>query len=147
MSGAGKPSSGSASSASIGSAELPLILDTTVLIDVLRDVRATIDRLRAARDLPLISAISVDEVRAGMQSSEREATENLLSWPIVVPVDAEVATASGDWRREYASRGITLGRADALIAASALVYGATLATSNVKDFPMPELTVEDWSPP
>jgi predicted nucleic acid-binding protein len=40
-----------------------------------------------------------------------------------------------------------LGQADTLIGASALIYGATLVTGNAKHFPMPELTVEDWSHP
>jgi hypothetical protein len=37
-----------------------------------------------------------------------------------------------------------LHQADCLIAAAAVGVGASLATANVADFPMPELTVEDW---
>jgi predicted nucleic acid-binding protein len=47
-------------------------------------------------------------------------------------------------RPEFAERGITLHQADCLIAATAVGIGASLATANVDDFPMPEATVEEW---
>ncbi|GAC1414088.1 MAG: hypothetical protein NVSMB57_09650 [Actinomycetota bacterium] len=41
-------------------------------------------------------------------------------------------------------RGITLAQADCLIAATALNAGASLATGNPKDFPMPDVRVDHW---
>jgi predicted nucleic acid-binding protein len=37
-----------------------------------------------------------------------------------------------------------LSQADCLVAAAAIGIGARLATGNRKDFPMRELTVEEW---
>jgi predicted nucleic acid-binding protein len=42
---------------------------------------------------------------------------------------------------------VTLSFQDTLIAAGSFVQTAPLATGNVKDFPMPELRVEQWPPP
>jgi predicted nucleic acid-binding protein len=52
---------------------------------------------------------------------------------------------SAQWRREYQSRGLTLELPDTVIAATAAIRNVPLATGNVKDFPMPELLVEQWS--
>ncbi len=51
---------------------------------------------------------------------------------------------AGNWRRDFASRGVTLSQSDCLIAAAAVSAGASLATGNPKDFPMPGLEVEHW---
>ena len=51
---------------------------------------------------------------------------------------------AAEWRREFARQGVTLHQADCLIAAAAVGIGATLATANTADFPMPELAVENW---
>ncbi|MGH3812419.1 MAG: type II toxin-antitoxin system VapC family toxin [Pseudonocardiaceae bacterium] len=64
----------------------------------------------------------------------------------VLPVREADARRAGAWRREHAARGVTLHQADCLIAAVTAGIGARLATGNVKDFPMPEVTVEEWPP-
>lgn len=63
----------------------------------------------------------------------------------LAPLGVAEARRSGRWRREYAANGITLHQADCLIAAAAIGVGAALATANVRDFPMPEVDVQDWS--
>ncbi|WP_419553979.1 hypothetical protein [Candidatus Poriferisodalis sp.] len=45
---------------------------------------------------------------------------------------------------ERIHRGITLHQADCLIAAAAVGAGASLATANLADFPMPELDLQHW---
>lgn len=51
---------------------------------------------------------------------------------------------AGRWRREFQEHGVTLQQADCMIAAAAEGIGATLATANVADFPMPGVHVEYW---
>ncbi|MGH3575840.1 MAG: hypothetical protein ACRDRD_14560 [Pseudonocardiaceae bacterium] len=41
---------------------------------------------------------------------------------------------------------LTLHQADCLIGAVTVGIGARLATGNIEDFPMPQLTVEEWPP-
>jgi predicted nucleic acid-binding protein len=125
---------------------MALLLDTTVLVDALRgrDAARRIYALRQTKDVPWICAVNVDEVLRGIREHEREATLRLLSGLHVAPLGREEGTRAGDWRREFARKGITLAQADCLIAAAALGIDARVATGNPKDFPMPELGVEHW---
>jgi predicted nucleic acid-binding protein len=75
---------------------------------------------------------------------ESEVT-TLLRGLRIAPLGAEEGERAGRWRRDFATRGVTLGQADCLIASAAVTIGAPLATANVADFPMRELVVEDWS--
>jgi len=51
-----------------------------------------------------------------------------------LPVTLEIARVSGRLRAQAQNRGRILKAADALIAATAMVHGATLVTRNVRDF-------------
>ena len=123
-----------------------LLLDTTVLIDVLRGRPAggRIVDLRRVGDVPLTSAINVEEVVRGLHDDECRVASRLFDGLRIVPIGRAEAERAGVWRRSFASRGITLAQADCLVAAAAITAGATLATANVRDFPQPEVTVEEW---
>lgn len=124
-----------------------LLLDTTVLIDVLRGSAGTVERLRGVRDagdVPLISAINVEEIYRGLRSAERAAAERLFGGLTVVAIGHAEGRQAGVWRAHFAERGLTLHQADCLIAAAAASSGATLATGNPRDFPMDEVTVDHW---
>lgn len=123
---------------------MALLVDTTVLVDVLRNHEPTIARFDAMSDPPFVSAITIEEILRGMRPHEHDATEALLQWLIVADVGEREARQAAKWRKDYATRGITLSQADVLIAACAHGRGAILATANVKDFPMEELQVERW---
>ena len=123
-----------------------LLLDTSVLIDALRG-RAAAERLRALRRQgvePWVSAVSIEEVWRGLRPEEEIAGRRMVEAMRLAPLGVAEARRSGRWRREYAADGITLHQADCLIAASAIGVGAALATANVRDFPMPEVDVQDW---
>ena len=62
----------------------------------------------------------------------------------LAPLGVAEGVRAGTWRREFAQRGVTLHQADCLIAAAAAGIGASLATANVGDFPISEITVEHW---
>jgi predicted nucleic acid-binding protein len=125
---------------------MPLVLDTTVLIDALRGRPAAdrIEELMANREVLLTTAVNVEEIVRGLRPAEQEAADLLLTGLRIIPVRRKEAERAGRWRREFAGRGIILHQADCLIAAAAYGAGGRLATANVKDFPMPELTVEEW---
>ena len=103
------------------------------------------ERLRRLGDDPLVSAVSVHEVVRGMRDGEEERTFTFLDALPVVAVGREEARISAEWRRAYASRGVTLGMPDTLIAACALTSRVPLATANVRHFPMAEIEVQDWA--
>jgi hypothetical protein len=123
-----------------------VLLDTTVLIDLLRgrEAIARLRRLRSAGDEPHVCAINVEEIVRGLRPGEEEHTRRLFEGLRVAPLGREEGWQAGAWRRDYAERGVTLAQADCLVAAAALSVGGRLATGNPKDFPMPELSVDHW---
>jgi predicted nucleic acid-binding protein len=123
-----------------------VLLDSTVLIDVLRG-RPASDRLRAARASGVrlhVCAVNVEEVVRGLKAGEEDAASRLFAGLRAVPLRKPEGRQAGEWRREFAARGVTLSQADALIAAAALASGGRLATGNPAHFPMTELTIEHW---
>jgi predicted nucleic acid-binding protein len=122
------------------------LLDSTVLIDFLRG-RPAIKRvaaLRDAGDVPATTGINVDEIVRGLRPGEEPAARSLFEGLVVLPIGRRVGWRGGEWRREFAARGITLYQADCLIAGAAWVHKAVLVTGNPKDFPMNDVTVEHW---
>ena len=118
------------------------LLDTSVIIDVLRGVRRRaeiLERLLADGHLLAFTAINVAEVFAGMRSKERRPTVALLASLEHYDITRDIAEKAGALRREWATRGRTLTLPDCLIAAAALTHDLVLVTDNAKDFPMPGL--------
>lgn len=120
-------------------------MDSSALIDWLNGV-LPVARLfqRLVKEGHTLAAcsISVAEVYSGLAEDE---------WPIADPVidafeywDIEPSTTkrAGLYRYLYARRGRPLSVPDTLMAALAVARDATLITSNVRDFPMPELRIE-----
>lgn len=123
-----------------------LLLDSTVLIDALRG-RAAAGRVAGLRRIgtePWVCAISVEEIWRGVRRNEEADVRRLFNGLRLAPLGVAEGIQAGTWRRAFAARGTTLHQADCLIAAAAVGVGASLATANVADFPMPEVTVEDW---
>jgi predicted nucleic acid-binding protein len=63
---------------------------------------------------------------------------------LVLPMGRRAGWRAGEWRREFAARGVTLYQADCLVAATAWTHAAVLVTGNPNDFPMEGVTVEHW---
>jgi len=125
---------------------LRLLLDTTVLIDALRD-RPAAERVRGLRDsadVPWICAINVEEVLRGTRDEEEPVVTQFLQGLHIAPLGRAEGLRAGRWRRAHARKGITLSQADCLIAAAAAGIGARLVTGNPKHFPMAGLDVEHW---
>jgi predicted nucleic acid-binding protein len=123
---------------------MKLLLDTTVLIDVLRDRNGRrellADLARAGYSLST-SAINVTEVCAGMRPGEEARTEAFLAGLDEYELGGREARAAGKLRMTWARKGRTLTLADAMVAAIAIEENCALLTDNSKGFPMPELRV------
>lgn len=123
-----------------------VLLDTTVLIDLLRG-RPAVERLRALRragDVAVVCAVNVEEVVRGVRKGEEDAVRRLFAGLRTVPLGEPEGRRAGEWRRSLARRGRTMAQADCLIAAAALAAGGRLATGNPRDFPLKELALEHW---
>ena len=115
---------------------MPLLIDTDVLIDYLRDQAEAVSYLDNLTEQMLTSAVNVAELYAGVrEGAERIALESFVHAFEVVPIDDQVAVKGGLYRRDYA-KSHNIGLADALIAATAEMKQAQLVTLNKKHFPM-----------
>ena len=125
---------------------MAVLLDTTVLIDVLRH-RPAADRLLSLRitgEVPYICAINAQEVHRGLRAEEVSQAAAMLAAFRVAPLGGMEGALAGVWQREFRARGVTLGSGDCLIAAAALGVGAAIATGNPKHFPMERVVVQHW---
>jgi len=112
------------------------VVDTSVLIDVLRGSQAATDWLGGLDEIPLCSEVTRAEVLRGVRSPERAHTEQLLAALRWAPVDEATSRRAGELGRRHRHSHRGLGVADLLVAATALVHDAELATGNVRHYPM-----------
>jgi predicted nucleic acid-binding protein len=114
----------------------PLLIDTDVLIDDLRDYPAAVSDVEAQHERCLISVVTVAELYAGVREGEERA--RLEQFPRafeIIPLDLRLAVQGGLYRRDY-RKSHNVGSADALIAATATQRQVPLVTLNRKHFPM-----------
>jgi predicted nucleic acid-binding protein len=121
---------------------MKLLLDTSVLIDVLRhrnQRREFVAELVRAGHIISTSMLNVAEVYAGMRPSEEPDAEELFASLHLHELSGRSARLAGEMKNGWSKKGRTLTLADAIIAAVAIEQGCQLLTDNRKDFPMPEL--------
>ncbi len=74
-----------------------------------------------------------------MRPQEARVTNELFDNLRYIETTRGAASNAGELRVKWRQRGRTLSLPDAMIAAVALAESLTLATDNVKDFPMSDL--------
>ena len=122
------------------------LLDTTVLIDILRGRESVLQPLEALGSEGGhrfgVCAVNVAEVFSGMLEQERPATERLLASLLLWAIPYNAARMAGEVRGRLRREGKTISVTDAIVGAVAVTTDATLLTANVKDFPFPDLRIE-----
>jgi predicted nucleic acid-binding protein len=115
-----------------------ILVDSDVLVWALRGSPEARSWMRKARERqPLaVSVVSIAELAGGMGSGERDRVWSLLAALRAEPVTELIARRAGEFRREYRASHASISTPDYLIAATADVLGAPLATLDVKHFPM-----------
>jgi predicted nucleic acid-binding protein len=119
-----------------------LLLDTSVLIDVLRlrhGRRELLAELLRDGHTLATTALNVAELYAGMRPEEASRTEKFMNALDCYELTAAAGRLAGSLKNKYARRGRSLTLADTIVAAIAIERRCTLMTDNRKDFPMPEL--------
>jgi tRNA(fMet)-specific endonuclease VapC len=132
-------------------------LDTTVWIDLMRTNSPSIRRRLSAHSKSVIgvSIITACELLYGLERRAAKhphlrANEQHLLSAILAPfevfsIDHGVVEIYGRVRTVLENSGTAIGALDTFIAAQALSLGATLVTSNPKEFVrVPGLQIEDW---
>jgi predicted nucleic acid-binding protein len=117
------------------------LVDTDILINFLRGRKKAKEYLSSLLDESSIccSAITVAEITAGMRSGEEGRTKALLDHIEVLDVNRDVAEKAGFYKRSTKSHRLELD--DCLVAATAFVHKAVLATGNGKHYPMKDINL------
>jgi predicted nucleic acid-binding protein len=107
-----------------------------VLVDHLRTRREATDYIDSLDDRPSCSEVSRIEIIQGLRSPERRDAEALFALVEWIEVNEAIARRAGElgrrWRRSHPGIGI----ADLAVAATVEHLEASLATYNLKHFPM-----------
>ncbi len=120
------------------------LFDTDVLIAYLRGYPQAVELVKdlATQQFDfLISPVTVIEIEAGIRDTEKARTYELLDIFEVCTVDRSIAHSAGFSLRKYRKKGVTLGLADVIIAATALIHHLTLVTYNTSHYPMSDLQI------
>jgi tRNA(fMet)-specific endonuclease VapC len=131
-------------------------LDTNVVVALMNGRRPAVrERFAAARvaGAPIaLSAIALFELRFGAANSARPAEnqraldEFVAVLHEVVAFDPADAAEAGEIRTRLKASGAPIGPYDILIAAQARRRGATMVTSNIREFGrVPGLLLVDWA--
>lgn len=117
---------------------MPVVVDSSVLIDVLRGSAQARSYLLAARVADtLVSVTPVrTEVLGGTRPVDVVPTMGLLSELVWLDVTVELADMAAGLRRRFHVTHAGIDVVDYLVAASAIQIGAPVATMNVRHFPM-----------
>lgn len=123
------------------------LIDTTFVVDYLRDVPAAVERF--ARffedgDDVLVNEIVVTEAAFGAPSHPDPDLAAMLEPIEFIQPGPEDSLLAGRWRAEARARGRTLSLSDALIATAAHALGATVMTRNERDFALTPVRVESY---
>lgn len=111
-------------------------LDSSVLVDVLRGSTFARTYLEGLERVPIASETVRVEVIRGLRSGERRGAERLFATLDWVAVDETIARRAGELGRRFRASHPGIGAVDLVVAATAEQANATLATRNVKHFPM-----------
>jgi len=113
------------------------LVDTDIIIDYLRRREYALELLTrwAEGGLLAVSGITHFEVFAGMKIGEEPATSAFLDGIVSVAIDVPIARHAGEMSGRLRAKGMTVGMADCIIAASAILLSVPLLTNNVAHYP------------
>ena len=123
------------------------LVDTTFVVDYLRDVDAAVQRyarLFELGDEVLMNEIVLCEAATGAPEHPDPALQQFTSPIEFIQPGPDAALLAGEWRAAARARGRHLSLADALIAAAAQSVNATVLTRNVRDFALTPVRVESY---
>lgn len=117
---------------------MPIVLDSTILIDVLRGRAAAIDFMAVAgRSVGVASVTPVrTEVLGAVRPDEVRRTMTVLGLVSWLDVTVEIADVAAGLRRRHHPSHSGIGIVDYLVAAAAIHVNGRVATLNIRDFPM-----------
>lgn len=113
------------------------LFDTSVLIAHLRgEEQATALLTGVSSEERLASVLARVEIEGGMRSPERAQVASLFGVIRLMPVTDAIAARAAEHLRRYRRSHSGVDLVDYVVAATAELHGAGLATLNVRHFPM-----------
>jgi len=112
------------------------VVDTTVIIDILRGFQPAIEWVESVERRLVASEVTRIEVLRGLRSHERGAAERAFTALHWIAVDESISRRAGELGRQWRRSHRSLSLADLVIGSTAMELGAELATSNVRHYPM-----------
>jgi predicted nucleic acid-binding protein len=121
---------------------MKLLLDTSVLIDILRlrhgRKELLADLVERGHHLTT-TAINLAEIYSGVRPDEERRTIQFMESLECYSIDAATGEHAGRLRNFWANKGHVIALPDIVVATVAIEQDCTLLTDNRKHFPMPEL--------
>jgi tRNA(fMet)-specific endonuclease VapC len=120
------------------------LLDTDVVISFSKKREPAyswmLGRIHSSDELG-VCGIVVAEFFAGLPPDDRPAWESFFDAMTYWETSPGAARRAGRYRYRYARQGLAIATSDALIAAISLDVQATLVTGNVRQYPVPDITL------
>jgi len=111
-----------------------VLLDTNILIEILKGNQETIDKIQIFDAELFISSITVMELFYGaLNKSELNKLEKFTSLFNIIEINENISKKATKLVKTYA-KSHTLDIPDSLIAATSLTHNTKLFTHNIKDF-------------
>jgi predicted nucleic acid-binding protein len=120
------------------------LLDTDTLIDISHRIEPTRSRVRSlmARGEQVgVCAVNIAEFMAGVPPHERVLWATFFGRIRHWQIPRAAALHAGYDRYDLGRRGQQVSATDALVAATARYWNATIVTGNVRHFPMADIAV------
>jgi len=129
-----------------------MILDTSFLHDVMHGDQDALDRAVEVenRHTVKLSSMSVYELYYGVgytdrDQAERQKVDSVIGSKYIRPADTAVMRKAGEMDGQLSRDGLSVGQADLIIGATALVEDEPVLTRNVSEFErIPGLDVESY---
>lgn len=119
-----------------------LVLDTNIVIDLLKKVPAVVDRFLAlleAQTQFLICPLVVAEVYAGAFKREHKDVEALFDLCRRIDMDIDTGRMAGIYASQFAKAFSGISLEDYVLAATARTHRCPLWTHNRKHYPMEDI--------
>lgn len=119
-----------------------VLIDTDVIINILRDNRKTIDTLKSSfnDNIFYICPVVWMEIYKGVRKNEEKKVLELLNYFECLDINKETGTIAGGLLKQF-SKSHGLEETDALIAATAIHNNCMLFTYNKKHFNMIDIKI------
>jgi tRNA(fMet)-specific endonuclease VapC len=129
-----------------------MILDTSFLHDIMHGDEDALDRAIEVenRHTVKLSSVSVYKLYYGVgytdsTDEERQKVDSVIGSKHVLPADTEVMRKAGKMDGQLSRDGASVGQADIIIGATALLQDEPVLTRNVSEFErIPALDVETY---